>query len=74
MNESFDGPRGIEHFEDGYDRLLNMLESETKVRIVLITPIAHGTAAAASGCVGAQQGSVLYAHAIRHLGRSGSWR
>lgn len=41
MNESFDGPRGVAHFKEGYDRLLNMLESETRARIVLVTPIAH---------------------------------
>jgi len=41
MNESFDGAKWLEHFKQGYVRLLNMLEAETKARIVLVTPIAH---------------------------------
>ena len=41
MNESFDGPNGLEHFKQGYVRLLNMLEAETKARILLVTPVAH---------------------------------
>jgi lysophospholipase L1-like esterase len=41
MNESFDGRKGLEHFKQGYVRLLNMLEAEPGAKIVLVTPIAH---------------------------------
>lgn len=41
MNESFDGPKGLDRFRQGYAKLLNMLEAETGARVVLLTPIAH---------------------------------
>ena len=40
MNESFDGPGGLDHFVRGLDRMLDML-GETKARIVMIGPIRH---------------------------------
>jgi lysophospholipase L1-like esterase len=43
MNESFAGPKGLDAFVQGLDRMLDMLESSNApgVRIVLISPIRH---------------------------------
>jgi len=51
MSESFDGPAGVDHFTQGLDRLLDMLnhtgnsettsKSSDAVRIVLVSPIPH---------------------------------
>ena len=43
MNESFDGPKGIESFVQGLNRMLDMLSSSSPsgVRIVLVSPIRH---------------------------------
>ena len=42
MNESFDGPKGINHFMQGLDGMLDMLSSATAgARVVLISPIRH---------------------------------
>ena len=40
MNESFQGPAGLEHFRDGLNRLLDMLTAGG-ARVVLISPIPH---------------------------------
>ncbi|HXE54507.1 MAG TPA: SGNH/GDSL hydrolase family protein [Tepidisphaeraceae bacterium] len=40
MNESFDGPKGIPHFEQGLNRMLDMLAG-TGARLVLVSPIRH---------------------------------
>ena len=40
MNESFEGQKGLAHFEQGLARMLDMLAG-TKARIVLFTPIRH---------------------------------
>ena len=40
MNESFDGPKGLAHFEQGLNRMLDMLAA-TGARIVVISPIPH---------------------------------
>jgi lysophospholipase L1-like esterase len=40
MNESFDGPKGLDQFTQGLDRMLAMLAG-TGARIVLISPIRH---------------------------------
>ena len=43
MNESFDGPKGIEPFVQGLKRMLDMLSASSSagVRIVLVSPIRH---------------------------------
>jgi lysophospholipase L1-like esterase len=43
MNESFDGPKGLEPFVQGLNHMLDMLASNSApgVRIVLISPIRH---------------------------------
>jgi lysophospholipase L1-like esterase len=43
MNESFDGPKGVEPFGQGLGRMLDMLSSSSApgVRIVLVSPIRH---------------------------------
>jgi lysophospholipase L1-like esterase len=43
MNESFDGPKGIESFVQGLGRMLDMLSasSSSGVRIALVSPIRH---------------------------------
>jgi lysophospholipase L1-like esterase len=40
MNESFEGEAGLSRFVDGYNKLLDAL-AVTKVKLVLISPIAH---------------------------------
>jgi lysophospholipase L1-like esterase len=40
MNESFAGPAGLPEFQKNLDRMLDML-SESKARLILISPIAH---------------------------------
>lgn len=40
MNESFEGEKGLAHFEQGLSRMLDML-SQTNARLVLFTPIRH---------------------------------
>jgi lysophospholipase L1-like esterase len=40
MNESFAGRAGLEHFQDGLNRMLDMLTT-TGARVVLISPIPH---------------------------------
>jgi lysophospholipase L1-like esterase len=40
MNESFQGEKGLPHFVDGLNRMLDMLEA-TRGRLVLISPIRH---------------------------------
>jgi len=42
MNESFDGPRGLDHFVTGLNRMLDMLaEASGGARVALISPIRH---------------------------------
>lgn len=42
MNESFDGPKGVELFAQGLGRMLDMLSTSAPgVRIVLVSPIRH---------------------------------
>lgn len=43
MNESFEGPKGIEPFVQGLGRMLDMLSASSSqgVRIVLISPVRH---------------------------------
>ena len=43
MNESFDGPKGVEPFVQGLGRMLDMLSSSSApgVRIVMVSPIRH---------------------------------
>ena len=42
MNESFDGPKGLDHFVQGLERMLQMLSSESGgARVVLVSPIRH---------------------------------
>lgn len=68
MNESFDGPKGLERFKQGYERLLNMLESETKANIVLVTPIAHEQLPPPLPDASAHNSNLaLYSDAIRQL-------
>ncbi len=40
MNESFDGPKGLEGFRSGLERLLDTL-ARTRARIVLLSPVRH---------------------------------
>lgn len=69
MNESFDGPKGLERFKNDYAKLLNMLEAETGARMVLITPIAHEQLPPPLPD-GSQHNRdlALYAEAIRQIG------
>ena len=42
MNESFDGPKGVDHFATGLERMLEMLSSASgAARVALISPIRH---------------------------------
>lgn len=41
MNESFDGPNGIDHFRDGLTRMLDMLDKTAGARLVLVSPVPH---------------------------------
>ena len=68
MNESFEGAKGLSHFREGYVRLLNMLESETKARIVLVTPIMHEQLPPPlPDASGHNKDLALYSDAIREL-------
>ena len=69
MNESFEGRRGLERFKQDYAKLLNMLESETGARIVLITPIAHEQLPPPLPDASAHNKDLeLYSEAIRQIG------
>jgi lysophospholipase L1-like esterase len=69
MNESFDGPRGLDRFRQDYAKLLNMLEAETGARMVLITPIAHEQLPPPlPDASGHNRDLTLYAETIRQIG------
>jgi hypothetical protein len=71
MNESFEGEAGLSRFVDGYNKLLDGL-AVTKARLVLISPVAWGSGAAAARSGGHNRQLKMYSDAIRQILRRGA--